>query len=75
MVIGVAIAAVGAIILGAPAAVAAVVAAIVAAVATAIVLIKNTGKKSSSGFRIPVKRLAISFRTCGLRLPLRLPKL
>ena len=41
MVIGVAIAAVGAIILGAPAAVAAVVAAIVAAVATAIVLIKE----------------------------------
>lgn len=41
MVIGIAIAAVGAIILGAPVVVAAVVAAIVAAVATAIVLIKE----------------------------------
>ncbi len=41
MVVGVAIAAIGAVILGAPAAVAAVIAAIVAAVATAVVLIKE----------------------------------
>lgn len=42
MVVGIAIAAVGAVILGAPAAVAAVIAAIVAAVATAVVLINCT---------------------------------
>lgn len=41
MVIGIALAAVGAVILGAPAAVAAVVAGIIAAIATAVVLIKE----------------------------------
>lgn len=50
MVIGVALAAVGAVILGAPAAIAAIIAAIVAAVATAIVVIKQNWESIKKWF-------------------------
>lgn len=50
MVIGIALAAVGAVILGAPATVAAIIAAIVAAVATAIVVIKDNWESIKKWF-------------------------
>lgn len=57
MLLGIALTAVGAIILGAPAAVAGVIAAIVAAVATAVVLVKEHWEEIKAGFLAMVEKI------------------